>query len=132
MDDNLNQCYSWSSADFLWNETDYSWSKVCDPVPNQKCFTWSEADFLWNLNDFTWNEVCVLIKIITPLGGAPLEDINRLTEKEKETLITLVLRIKGETIKQTKKKKRYKVTAKDIDLVVTKFINEINISLGDK
>ena len=92
-----------------------------------QCFTWSEADFTWIGNEYTWNDACLVIEVAT--GGLPFENYNKLPEKKKEQFITLILKVKGETIKQTKKKKKYKVTAKDIKLVINTVLKEVNITL---
>ena len=92
-----------------------------------QCFTWSEADFTWIGNEYTWNDVCLTIEVFGG-GGGFIENYNKLPEKKKEQFITLILKVKGETIKQTKKKKKYKVTAKDIQLVINTVLNEVKVT----
>ena len=93
---------------------------------SQTCFTWDEANFNWEATDLTWDEACVFLKI---LGGP--EDLwlnyKKLPKEEKDIFITLTVKIKDKTIKQTKKKnKKIKITAKDVELVVNTILKEIS------
>ena len=79
--------------------------------------TWNTANFTWNNNPYTWNEV-QLIKKVRAAG----EDWNTWEQKEKKKLIKLILKVYGDTITESKQKeiKQYKITAKDIKLIVDK------------
>ena len=76
-------------------------------------YTWDTADFNWNSNNYTWEDV----KLARRAAG---EDWNTWEQKDKKKLIKLVLKVHGNTITESKQKeiKQYKITAKDIKIVV--------------
>ena len=76
---------------------------------------WNTANIIWNNNTFTWDEV-QLIKKVRAAG----EDWNTWEQKEKKKLVKLILKVYGDTITESKQKeiKQYKITAKDIKLIV--------------
>ena len=76
---------------------------------------WNKADFKWNDNSFTWDDVQLLKR-------AAGEDWNTWEQEDKKKLIKLILKVYGDTITESKKReiKQYKITAKDIKLVVDK------------
>ena len=78
---------------------------------------WNTANIIWNNNTFTWDEV-QLIKKVRAAG----EDWNTWEQKEKKKLVKLILKVYGDTITESKQKeiKQYKITAKDIKLIVDK------------
>ena len=80
---------------------------------------WEDADFKWNDNTFTWDEV-QLVKEIIQGGGDFDEEIYKYDAEKKKRLISLTLKVYGDTITEKKEKeiKQYKITAKDIRLVV--------------
>ena len=81
--------------------------------------TWNNADFTWNSNSFTWDEVQLVQEIIS--GGGNIEDdMPWMKSQKKEQLIKLILKIKGETLTESKQKqiKQYKIKAKDIRIAV--------------
>ena len=80
--------------------------------------TWDNANVLWNSNSFTWDEVQLVQEI--KAGGAIEDDMPWMKPKKKEQLIKLILKVKGETLTESKQKqiKQYKIKAKDVRLVV--------------
>ena len=85
--------------------------------------TWNNANILWNSNSFTWDEVQLvqeIVKTIQQGGGIIEDDMPWMKPKKKEQLIKLILKVKGETLTESKQKqiKQYKIKAKDIRLVV--------------
>ena len=75
--------------------------------------TWDQANFLWNNNNFTWDEVQLIL-------AAGEEEWPQWNEEKKKRFIKLILKVHGDTITESKQKeiKQYKITAKDIRLVV--------------
>ena len=85
--------------------------------------TWNNASILWNSNSFTWNEVQLveeIIKTVQQGGGNIEDDMPWMKPEKKKKLIKLILKIKGETLTESKTKqiKQYKIKAKDVRLVV--------------
>ena len=83
--------------------------------------TWNTANFTWNSNSFTWDEVQLVQEILQKGGGGNIEDdMPWMKSKKKEQLIKLILKVKGETLTESKTKltKQYKIKAKDVRLVV--------------
>ena len=85
--------------------------------------TWNNANILWNSNSFTWDDVQLveeIVKTIQQGGGVIEDDMSWMKPKKKEQLIRLILKVKGETLTESKQKqiKQYKIKAKDIRLVV--------------
>tara|TARA_R110002012_G_scaffold171683_4_gene336563 strand:+ start:4447 stop:4749 length:303 start_codon:yes stop_codon:yes gene_type:complete len=81
--------------------------------------TWNSANILWNSNSFTWNEV-QLVEEILGGGGVIEDDMPWMKPQKKEQLIKLILKVKGETLTESKTKpiKQYKIKAKDVRLVI--------------
>ena len=89
---------------------------------------WENADFKWDNNSFTWDDVALIRR-------AAGEDWNAWEKEDKKKLVKLILKVYGKTITESKQKeiKQYKITAKDIRIVVkevsgTKMIAE-NVSI---
>ena len=85
--------------------------------------TWNNANILWNSNSFTWDDVQLveeIVKTIQQGGGVIEDDMSWMKPKKREQLIKLILKIKGETLTESKTKqiKQYKIKAKDVKLVV--------------
>ena len=82
--------------------------------------TWDTANFTWDINSFTWDEVQLVEEIIKQGGGNIEDDMPWMKPQKKEQLIKLILKVKGETLTESKTKltKQYKIKAKDIRLVV--------------
>ena len=85
--------------------------------------TWSDNSIIWNSNSFTWDEVQLvqeIVKTIQQGGGIIEDDMPWMKPKKKEQLIRLILKVRGETLTESKQKqiKQYKIKAKDIRLVV--------------
>ena len=85
--------------------------------------TWNNASILWNSNSFTWNEVQLveeIIKTVQQGGGNIEDDMSWMKPEKKKKLIKLILKIKGETLTESKTKqiKQYKIKAEDVRLVV--------------
>ena len=81
--------------------------------------TWNNANFTWNSNSFTWDEVQLVQEILR--GGGNIEDdMPWMKPQKKEQLIRLILKVRGETLTESKQKqiKQYKIKAKDVRLVV--------------
>ena len=80
--------------------------------------TWNTANFTWNSNSFTWDEVQLVQEIRA--GGNIEDDMPWMKPEKKKQLIKLILKIKGETLTESKQKqiKQYKIKAKDVRLVV--------------
>ena len=83
---------------------------------------WNEANFKWNDNPHTWNEVQLVVEIVRALGGGGdfEAEIYKYDTEKKKRLIKLTLKVYGDTITESKKReiKQYKITAKDIKVVV--------------
>ena len=83
--------------------------------------TWNNNSVIWNSNSFTWDEVQLVQEILQKGGGGNIEDdMPWMKPEKKKQLIKLILKIKGETLTESKQKqiKQYKIKAKDIRLVV--------------
>ena len=84
--------------------------------------TWNNSNFAWDNNPHTWDEVQLVIKIVEALGGGGdfEEEIYKYDAEKKKRLIKLTLKVYGDTITESKKReiKQYKITAKDIKVVV--------------
>ena len=81
--------------------------------------TWSDNSIIWSSNSFTWDEVQLVQEILR--GGGNIEDdMPWMKPQKKEQLIRLILKVRGETLTESKQKqiKQYKIKAKDIRLVV--------------
>ena len=94
--------------------------------------TWNNANFTWNSNSFTWNEVQLVQEIVETIqqgGGIIEDDMSWMKPKKKEQLIKLILKVKGETLTESKTKqiKQYKIKAKDVRLVI-KEVNGIELT----
>jgi len=82
--------------------------------------TWNTANILWNSNSFTWDEVQLVEEIIQRGGGNIEDDMPWMKPEKKKKLIKLILKVKGETLTESKTKpiKQYKIKAEDVRLVV--------------
>ena len=82
--------------------------------------TWSDNSIVWSSNSFTWDEVQLVQEIIQQGGGVIEDDMPWMKPEKKEQLIKLILKIRGETLTESKQKqiKQYKIKAKDVKLVV--------------
>jgi hypothetical protein len=87
--------------------------------------TWGQANFLFGNNTFTWEDV----KLARRAAG---EDWNTWEQKDKKKLVKLVLKVHGNTITESKQKeiKQYKITAKDIKIVVKEVLGVKMIAEG--
>ena len=81
---------------------------------------WNTTSYKWDEIDLAWNLVEELKKLKKYGGGDFLEEIYKYDAEKKEKLISLTLKIYGNTITEQKRKeiKQYKIKAKDIKLVV--------------
>ena len=79
---------------------------------------WNNANFAFNSNLFTWDEVQLVQEIRA--GGVIEDDMPWMKPEKKDQLIKLILKVKGETLTESKQKqiKQYKIKAKDVRLVV--------------
>ena len=80
--------------------------------------TWSNNSIIWSSNSFTWDEVQLVQEIRA--GGNIEDDMPWMKPEKKKKLIKLILKVKGETLTESKTKqiKQYKIKAKDVRLVV--------------
>ena len=87
---------------------------------------WEDADFKWNNNTFTWDEIQLVEEIqeIIQGGGDFDEEIYKYDASKRRKLISLTLKVYGDTITEKKQKeiKQYKIKAEDIRLVVKKVL----------
>mgnify|MGYP003642473468 FL=1 len=79
-------------------------------------WTWDKAIFTYDETRLIWE-----LSVLTG-GGDFIEEIYKYDAEKKKRLISLTLKIYGDTITESKQKeiKQYKITAKDIKLVVEK------------
>ena len=80
---------------------------------------------VWNKTPYTWEERLVVWDLVATGGGGDLPElIHRYDDEKKNKLIKLILKVHGSTITESKQKeiKQYKITAKDIRLVVKEVI----------
>tara|TARA_R110001583_G_scaffold98876_3_gene243982 strand:- start:234 stop:542 length:309 start_codon:yes stop_codon:yes gene_type:complete len=91
---------------------------------------WENADFKWNDNKFTWDEVQLVKEIFG--GGDFDEEIYKYDAEKKKRLISLTLKVYGNTITEKKQKeiKQYKIKAKDIRLVVKEVLGVEMVAEG--
>ena len=85
--------------------------------------TWDNANFTWNSNSYTWDEVQLVEEIVETIqqrGGIIEDDMSWMKPEKKKKLIKLILKVKGETLTESKTKpiKQYKIKAEDVRLVV--------------
>jgi len=85
--------------------------------------TWDNANFTWNSNPYTWDEVQLVEEIVETIqqgGGIIEDDMPWMKPEKKKKLIKLILKIKGETLTESKEKpiKQYKIKAEDVRLVI--------------
>ena len=87
--------------------------------------TWDQANFSLDSNTFTWDDV----KLARRAAG---EDWNTWEQKDKKKLVKLILKVHGNTITESKQKeiKQYKITAKDIKIVVKEVLGVKIIAEG--
>ena len=80
--------------------------------------TWNTANILWNSNSFTWDEIQLVQEIRA--GGNIEDDMPWMKPEKKKKLIKLILKVKGETLTESKTKpiKQYKIKAEDVRLVI--------------
>lgn len=77
--------------------------------------------YSWNNINFTWDDAQLIWELTALVGGGDfIEEIYKYDDEKKKKLISLTLRVYGDTITENKQKeiKQYKITAKDIKLIV--------------
>ena len=84
---------------------------------------WDNANFVWDSNSFTWDEVQLVEEIVETVqqrGGIIEDDMSWMKPEKKKQLIKLILKVKGETLTESKIKpiKQYKIKAEDVRLVI--------------
>ena len=79
--------------------------------------TWDTANFTWEEKQIIWE-----LGALMEGGGDFLEEVYKYDAEKKKRLISLTLKVYGDTITESKQKeiKQYKISAKDIKLVVDK------------
>tara|TARA_R110001599_G_C12083357_1_gene645344 strand:- start:16 stop:327 length:312 start_codon:yes stop_codon:yes gene_type:complete len=85
--------------------------------------TWNNANFKWDSNPYTWDEVQLVEEIVETIqqrGGIIEDDMSWMKPEKKKQLIKLILKIKGETLTESKTKpiKQYKIKAEDVRLTL--------------
>jgi hypothetical protein len=90
------------------------------------CYAWDDAPYAWLDTPFTWAEGCVIEKLLGNAGGAVpsykiRERLDALTEKDKEVLIGLFVRlnvdeIQFETRANKNKNTKVKIKLKDVEV----------------
>jgi len=89
----------------------------------------------WNNANFTYDEIQLIWELTFITGGGDfIEEIYKYDAEKKRKLIKLILKVHGNTITESKQKeiKQYKITAKDIKVVIKKANMELmaeNVSL---
>ena len=78
--------------------------------------TWENTRYTWDETNFVWE----LVKKRSGGGGDFIEEIYKYDAEKKDKLISITLKVYGDTITESKKRqiKQYKIKAKDIKLVV--------------
>ena len=89
---------------------------------------WEDANFSWDNNSYTWDDVQLAEEVVEAVeaiqqgGGGDMEEMPWIQwdKEKKKKLIKLILKVHGNTITESKQKeiKQYKITAKDIKIVV--------------
>lgn len=83
---------------------------------------WEDANFSWDNSSYTWDDVQLVVEAIQQGGGGDMEEMPWIEwdKEKKKKLIKLILKVHGDTITESKQKeiKQYKITAKDIKIVV--------------
>ena len=86
---------------------------------------WEDANFNWDNNSYTWDDVQLVEEVVEAIqqgGGGDMEEMPWIEwdKEKKKKLIKLILKVHGNTITESKQKeiKQYKITAKDIKIVV--------------
>ena len=86
---------------------------------------WEDANFSWDNNSYTWDDVQLVEEVVEAIqqgGGGDMEEMPWIEwdKEKKKKLIKLILKVHGNTITESKQKeiKQYKITAKDIKIVV--------------
>ena len=76
---------------------------------------WENTRYTWDETNFVWE----LVKKRSG-GGDFIEEIYKYDAEKKDKLISITLKVYGDTITESKKRqiKQYKIKAKDIKLVV--------------
>ena len=96
------------------------------------------AFWTWDKAQFTWEETQLIWELTVLTGGGDFdEEIYKFDAEKKRKIIKLILKVRGmdgDTITEQKIKeiKQYKITAKDIKIVVDKANIELmaeNISI---
>tara|TARA_R100001015_G_C4603418_1_gene158372 strand:+ start:1029 stop:1313 length:285 start_codon:yes stop_codon:yes gene_type:complete len=79
--------------------------------------TWDNANFTYDNNPHTWDEIILARR-------AAGEDWNLWEQKDKDKLVKLILKVHGNTITESKRKKikQYKIKASDIKITVEKVL----------
>lgn len=85
--------------------------------------TWDNANFTWDSNSYKWDEVQLVEEITQTIQqgrGAIEDDMPWMEPEKKNKLIKLILKIKGETLTESKQIpiKQYKIKAEDVRLVI--------------
>ena len=103
-------------------------------------YNWEEVDINWEALDLNWEEVGYIINDVLPnAGGAPfsgerdynLKKLNELPKEKKRQIIKIVCKIEGKEFEEYKYKndKDIKITAKHIDIILEKIINNIKVNV---
>lgn len=106
-------------------------------------YNWEEVNINWEALDLNWEEVGFLISDVLPLTGTVplggeqpnynLKKLNELPKEKKKQLIRIVCKIEGKEFEEFKYKndKDIKITAKHIDIILEKIINNIKVKISN-
>jgi len=111
----------------IWNGTDV----LTENDKRDVC--WGEpTDIVWSDNPYCCDDVFLVQKAAkgVDIYGGWKPSFDHLTDEEKDKFITLVCRVEGyfET-KETKKKLKKSITAKQIELTVNEVLKSVNVKL---
>ena len=80
---------------------------------------------IWNKTPYTWEERLFVWDLVAIGGGGDFdEEIYKYNAEKRQKLITLILKVHGNTITESKQKeiKQYKIKAKDIRIAVNEVL----------
>ena len=86
----------------------------------------SNSSLTWENTRYTWNDINFVWELVKNRGGGGdfIEEIYKYDAEKKDKLISITLKVYGDTITEQKRKeiKQYKIKAKDIKLVVKEIL----------
>jgi hypothetical protein len=101
------------------------------------CYSWDDTPFKWMETPFTWKEACVIEKL-TGFGTTKVKDrIKKLSDDDKEVLISLFLRLDVDEItfeqrSNKNKNTKVKVKLKDVEMSLKEQkIIKVNVKINE-